>query len=103
MLSRALSILLAAQIALCVLSLGFTPAVLVAFGLMVAAPFSFLKSMAAHGIAFVVVPLVTGIVAFQAIVFSPVFLVWLVIVVVASAICRNRGPGKPHFFSAGSQ
>lgn len=103
MLSKSLSFLLAAQIVLCALSLGFTPAILAAFALMAAAPVSFLRSMAAHGIAFLLVPCITGIVAFQALVLSPVFLVWIVLIVVASLICWNRGPGKPQFFSAGSQ
>ena len=103
MLSKVLSILLAAQIVICVLSLGFSPALLVAFALMVAAPVSFLKSMAAHGIAFLLVPCITGIVAFQALIASPVLLAWLAIIVVASAICWNRGSDKPQFFSAGPQ
>jgi hypothetical protein len=51
-LDRTLSILLFAQILACALSLGFTPAVLIAFALVILAPVSVLRSMSAHGIAF---------------------------------------------------
>ena len=94
-LNRTLSILLLVQIAACVISAGFSPAVLIAFALMIAAPISFLRSMAAHGILFLLLPCVTGALLFQGLILSPVFLAWLVLIVVASAICWNRGPGKP--------
>jgi hypothetical protein len=102
-LNRSLSILLFAQIALCVLSAGFSPAVLGAFALMIAAPISFLRSMLAHGVAFLLLPCVAGVLLFQGLVLSPVFLGWLVLIVVASAICWNRGPAKPQFSANGSQ
>ena len=102
-LKRTLSILLLVQIVSCALSAGFSPAILIAFALMLAAPISFLRSMAAHGIAFLLLPCVTGVLLFRGVALSPVFLVWLALIVVASAICWNRGPGRPQFWPTGSQ
>lgn len=103
MLNRTLSILLLVQIALCLLSLGFSPALLFACALMIAAPVSFLRSMAAHGIAFLLLPCIVGMLVLQQLVLTPVFLGWFVLIAVASAICWNRGPGKPQFSSTGSR
>jgi hypothetical protein len=101
-LNRTLSILLLAQIVLCVLSAGFSPAILIAFTLMLAAPISFLRSMAAHGTMFLLLPWVAGMLLFQGMIFSPVFLGWFALIIVASAICWNRG-GKPQFPAADSR
>jgi hypothetical protein len=88
---------LLAQIALCVLSPGFTPAILLAMALMIVAPICFLRSMPAHGIAFVLLPWLVGLLILQGLVLSPVFLVWLVLVVITSGICWNRGSRKPQW------
>jgi hypothetical protein len=87
------------QIVLCVLSAGFSPAILAAFVLMIAAPLSFLRSMAIHGLMFLLAPCVAGVVLFQGMIVSPVFLGWFVLIVVASAICWNCR-SKPQFPTA---
>jgi hypothetical protein len=102
-LNRTLWILLFVQIVLSVLSAGFSPAILGAIALMIAAPVSFLRSMPALGIAFLLLPGIAGAVLFQGLIFSPVFLGWLVLLIVASAICWNRGQPKPQFWPTGSQ
>ena len=94
---RSLSFLLIVQIALSVLSAGFSPAILLAFVLMIAAPISFLRSMSAHGATFVVFPSIAGLVLFPGMVVSPVFGVWFALILFASAICWNRAPGAPKF------
>jgi hypothetical protein len=101
-LNRTLWILLIVQIVLCVLSAGFSPAILGAIALMLAAPVSFLRSMPAHGIAFLLLPGIAGMVLFQGLIVSPAFLGWLVLIIIASAICWNRGPSKPEFWPTGS-
>jgi hypothetical protein len=101
-LKTTLSILLLAQAVLCVLAAGFSPAVLIAFLLMIAAPISFLRSMSAHGILFVLLPCVAGLLLFQGMIVSPVFLGWLVLITVASAICWNRG-GRPQLSTTDSR
>jgi hypothetical protein len=103
MLNRVLSILLLVQISLCVLSLGFTPAILLAFALMIAAPVSFLRSMAAHGVAFVLVPGIVGALVLEEGILTPVILGWFVLVIVASVICLSRASGKPQFSASGSR
>jgi hypothetical protein len=92
--NRILTILLFVQIILCVLSGGFSPAVLFAFALMIAGPISFFRLMEIKGIMFVSLPVLTGVLLFQTLILSPVFLSWFVLVIVASAICWNRGVGR---------
>jgi len=94
LLNRTLWILLFAQIVLCVLSAGYSPAFLVAGALMIAAPVSFLRSMPAQGIMFLLLPCIAGLLLFQGLILSPVFLAWLVLIVAASATCWNRGPAR---------
>ena len=91
MLNRTLTALLLVQAVLCVISPGFSPAILIASLLMIAAPLACLRSMPKHGVLFLFVPCIAGIVLFQAIVLTPVFLVWFVLIAIASAICWSRG------------
>jgi hypothetical protein len=101
-LNKTLSVLLVAQIVLCVLSAGFSPAILIVFVLMIAAPISFLRSMAAHGTMFLLLPWVAGMLLFQGMIISPVFLGWFALIIVASSICWNRG-GKPQLLDTPSR
>ena len=96
-----LSVVVFAQLVLCVLSAGFSPTILGAFALMLAAPFSFIRSMEVHGVILLLLPVVAGILLFPGIILSPVFFVWFAIIVVASAVCWNRG-GKPPISAADS-
>lgn len=101
--NRTLWVLLFVQLVLCLLSAGFSPAILGAIALMIAAPVSFLRSMPTLGIAFLLLPGIAGTVLFPGLISSPVFLGWLVLLIVASAISWNRGPPKPQFWPTGSQ
>jgi hypothetical protein len=98
MLNRTFSILLVVQVVFCVLSAGFSPAIWIAFTLTIAAPICFHRAMEARGFMFLLFPCLTGMLLFQGLILSPVFLGWIAVIAVASAICWNRGPGKPRFY-----